>query len=203
MVDEKDNSKIRPNEFDKKSKEEVDAYWAKLEEEGRRRDAENAKLKKKWINDGLARSTGETKKMIEALLRFDEDQETARQAYEKSRERSGLESSGQAIKFPELSDYLAESAEALGYVDSSSPAYRYGVSAVAYADTSGEEGVSREAQEDKAASMDTEMLIYLDEPSDSVAAYSAIIAWLYTQGAQSISMNYDRVVLSDERTVTN
>jgi Zn-dependent protease len=203
VVDEKDNSEIGRNELDKMSKEEVDAYWAKLEEEGKRRAAENAKLKKKWISDGLKRSTGETKKMIEAVLRFDEDQETARQAYAKSPERSGLESSAQAIKYPKLSDYLAESAEALGYVDSSAPEYRYGVNAVAYVDSSGEEGVSPDAQGDDAASMDTELLINLDEPIDSVAAYSAIIAWLYSQGAQSISMNYDRVVLSDEMTVTN
>ncbi len=105
-------------DFSKMSEEQVKAYVEKMEKDHKEKAAENAKLKKKWINDGLARSRGETKKLVEAMLRFEADEETARNAYEESfasrdKSKRGAQPPGERTKYPELEEYLADSAAAL------------------------------------------------------------------------------------------
>lgn len=210
IVDTPVESEIDKVDFSKMSKEQINAFWEKLEKENNIKAAENAKLKKKWIDDGLARSSGETKKLIEAMLRFEADQETARKAYKESfasvdASESSAPEPGERVKFPVLREYLADSAEALGYVKSSEPEYRYGVMASAYPESWNEEedepldGESLDAENVATAVRGTTMIITLDQPKDSVATYSAIVAWLYSQGAESVSINYERVVLSVEQ----
>lgn len=205
IIDPPEKSAIDQVDFSKMSKEQVEAFWEKLEKEGKEKAAENAKLKKKWIDDGLARSSGETKKLIEAMLRFDADQKTARNAYEESfasgdASETSSQMLGDRIKFPKLEEYLADSAEALGFVNSSEPEYRYGVMAMVYAESWNEEDdESLDAKNETADGKQTTMIITLGQPKDSVATYSAIVAWLYSQGAESVSINYERVVLSAEQ----
>ncbi len=205
IVDPPKKSEIDQVDFSKMSKEQTEAFWEKMEKEFKEKTAENAKLKKKWIDDGLARSSGETKKLIEAMLLFQADQQAARKAYEESfASGDASETSSQMpwdrIKFPKLEEYLADSAEALGYVNSSEPEYRYGVMATVYAESwRDEDDQSLDAENEATAGKQTTMIITLGQPKDSVATYSAIVAWLYSQGAESVSINYERVVLSAEQ----
>ena len=185
------------------TEEQADAFWAEQAQINEKRASENAERKRKWINDGLARSTGETKKMIEALLRFEVDRDAAvekRVKFANPLERS--EGADSQSKFPDLRDYLADSAEALGYVDASAPEYRYGVRAMAYLDKSEEDQDSPSEDIAVAGDMDVKMIVQLYRPIDSAAAYSAIVDWLFSQGAVNISISYDRVVLDSKETAT-
>ncbi len=208
IVDTPEKSAMDQVDFSKMSKEQTEAFWQKMEKEFKERKAENAKLKKKWIDDGLARSSGETKKLIEAMLRFEADQQAARNANEKSfSSRDTSETSAQQpgglIKFPKLEEYLADSAEALGYVTSSEPEYRYGVMATVYPESwNDEDDESMDVEKEATDSKQTTMIIALGQPQDSVATYSAIASWLYSQDAESVSINYERVVLSAEQLTT-
>ncbi len=205
IVDTPEKSAMDQVDFSKMSKEQTEAFWQKMEKEFKERKAENAKLKKKWIDDGLARSSGETKKLIEAMLRFEADQQATRNVNEKSfssrdTSETSAQQPGDLIKFPKLEEYLADSAEALGYVTSSEPEYRYGVVATVYPESwNDEDDESMDAENEATDGKQTTMIIALGQPKDSVATYSAIVAWLYSQGAESVSINYERVVLSAEQ----
>jgi hypothetical protein len=164
------------------------------EEQAKLNEARRAELDEKklqWIKAGLSRSSGETKKMIEAYLRYDA-------AFKSAIERSKV--SGE--DFPALHEYLADSAVALGYVDSSAPEYRFGARVNAFPDLQSqdrESDLDQQAFSTNTNVTEANLIISISGTMDSCAAYNAIAQWLFQQGAATVSIGYQKLELLEDK----
>ena len=158
-------------------------------------EAENEERKLKWINAGLARSSGETKKMIEAYLQFDA---AVKLAMKKEDSAEGTEE----VKFPALHEYLADSAKALGFVDIGEPEYRFGARVSAYPELPGQDSADDWEQEPispQTNTTGTKLILVVGEAADCCAFYQAVVHWLFEQGAVSVSLSYTKLELAEDK----
>ncbi len=161
--------------------------------EAQQAEAEARKLN--WIKAGLARSSGETKKMIEAYLQYDA-------AFKSAEEKSEAVDDAEEVQFPFLHEYLADSAKALGFVEIGDPGYRFGARVSAYPDPTQSDSTSdweREPFSPRTNTTETKLVLSVYETADTCAFYQAVVHWLFEQGAVSVSLSYSKLELPEDK----
>ena len=156
--------------------------------------AEDEERKLSWIKAGLARSSGETKKMTEAYLQYDA-------ALKSALKKSETVDDGEQVTFPALHEYLADSAKALGFVEIGEPAYRFGARVNAFPQQPPLDSMDDLVEEPfslQTNKTETKLILSVHDVADSCAFYRAVVQWLFQQGAVSVSLSYSKLELEED-----